>query len=96
VTEIVRYIVTETLATGQPSATPAETRQSADQLVRFLREFEGARVYLPLQDRQVVMESRRASSPLPCLHRSPRPCCCTTRGSAGARGIGCSSAGRQD
>lgn len=57
--EIVRYIVTETLSTGLPGASPAEIRQSADQLVtRFLREFGGARVYLPLQDRQVLMESR--------------------------------------
>lgn len=55
--EIVRYIVTETLAAA--SAPQSDLRQSADQLVtRFLREFGGSRVYLPLQDRQVVMESR--------------------------------------
>lgn len=52
--EIVRYIVTETLmaAGNAPQA-------DVDQLVsRFLREFGGTRVYLPLNDRQVLMQTR--------------------------------------
>lgn len=57
--EIVRYIVTETLSAGMPSATPAEVQRRADELVtRFLREFGGARVYLPLNDRQMLVASR--------------------------------------
>lgn len=57
--DIVRYIVTETLAKGAPAASPDDIKHNIDQLVtRFLHEFGGTRVYLPMQDRQVVMESR--------------------------------------
>ena len=57
--EIVRYIVTETLAKGMPDASPDEIRANADALVvRFLREFGGARVYLPMQDRRLLLEAR--------------------------------------
>lgn len=53
--DIVRYIVVETLgAAGLPTSGPC-----VDGLVsRFLREFGGARVYLPQQDRRLVMETR--------------------------------------
>ncbi len=53
--DIVRYIVTETLtAAGLPTSGPC-----VDGLVsRFLREFGGERVYLPQQDRRLVMETR--------------------------------------
>lgn len=55
--EIVRYIVTETLAAA--STPHADVRDRADELVtRFLREFGGAQVYLPQQDRQVLRQSR--------------------------------------
>ena len=57
--DIVRYIVSETLAAVQPSAPLPDIKRNVDQLVaRFLREFGGARVYLPQQDRIVLMEAR--------------------------------------
>lgn len=57
--EIVRAIVTQTLVAQHPTATAAEIQQSVDALVtRFLREFGGRRVYLPLNDRRIVNEKR--------------------------------------
>lgn len=57
--DIVRAIVMQTLAAGQPEASPADIQQSADQLVgRFLREFGGRRIYLPLNDRRMLNEKR--------------------------------------